>query len=370
MVGKMTKQALRRRKSASPVEAVLSSLRDGIASGKFESGEQLPSVRALAASLKVSPNTVNAALGVLESERLINRVPQKGVFVRGVSFDPAQPVALVSFLIRRVPDENWNVHVGLGAAAELSARGIPFAIVEPDRPMKDFDDLKGFILSKVPHPGGVIFTWAACDQENLLAFSKEIGAPAVKVGRHSQHCSKNFVSIDHFEAGRLAALRCLKRLDRPFLLLSGSSMHDFPRRQLFDGFVDRLQEERPPSCKFEFLSLDGGEMRHGFEALREYLKGNEAPGCVFCVGDHIAIGAMRAAQEAGLKVPEDISFVGSSGLDSAKMSQPSLAYVHQPMELLGAEAAASLYKAKGAEGFEVPGEMVPVSWEPGGSLQE
>ncbi len=354
---------------SSAVDDIASYIRGSIAKGSLEPGSKLPSVRKLAELRKVSPNSVNAAMGILEAERLIVRLPQKGVFVRSVSFDPAHPVALVCFLINRVPDENWNVHVGLGAAAALSQKGVPFTIVEPGPgACKDFSELKSFIKSKVPSPGGVILTWAACSEAELRAFSKEIDAPVVKIGRHSRDCASNYVSIDHLEAGRIAASHALGLLDREFLLLSGASMHDFPRRQLLDGFIDRLQEERPPELKVRLLCIPGGEMEDGRAAMQDHLKANPPPGCVFCVGDHLALGAMRGALEAGFKVPEQIAFIGSNGFESSKLSTPSLSHIHQPMEKLGAKAVETLIEAKGQDSHLASGSFIDVSWWSGASV--
>ena len=56
-------------------------LKECIASGKFEAGEKLPSVRDLAMQIKVNPNTVQKALAEIENQKLIYTERTNGKFV-------------------------------------------------------------------------------------------------------------------------------------------------------------------------------------------------------------------------------------------------------------------------------------------------
>jgi DNA-binding LacI/PurR family transcriptional regulator len=55
-----------------------------------------------------------------------------------------------------------------------------------------------------------------------------------------------------------------------------------------------------------------------------------------------AIGAIRALDEAGLRVPEDVSVVGFDDIPGASYSRPSLTTVRQPMQEMGQLAARTL----------------------------
>ena len=55
---------------------------------------------------------------------------------------------------------------------------------------------------------------------------------------------------------------------------------------------------------------------------------------IFAISDSIAIGAMRAFRDMGLRVPEDISVVGFDGITAAKYSVPRLATIQQDATLL------------------------------------
>jgi LacI family transcriptional regulator len=66
------------------------------------------------------------------------------------------------------------------------------------------------------------------------------------------------------------------------------------------------------------------------------------PEAIFAASDTMAIGAIRAVREAGLRVPEDIAFVGFDDLPIASLSDFKLTTVHQPIIQFGAKAVDTL----------------------------
>ena len=68
-------------RDARPIyEQVLECLRRLMVSGVIQEGEQLPSVRAMATSLAINPNTIQRAYELLEAEGYVSSVPGKGSF--------------------------------------------------------------------------------------------------------------------------------------------------------------------------------------------------------------------------------------------------------------------------------------------------
>jgi LacI family transcriptional regulator len=70
----------------------------------------------------------------------------------------------------------------------------------------------------------------------------------------------------------------------------------------------------------------------------------KAPSCtaVMCVNDVLAIGALRAAKEMGLRVPGDISITGFDDIELAQLADPALTTVHVPHREMGRRAASML----------------------------
>lgn len=84
---------------------------------------------------------------------------------------------------------------------------------------------------------------------------------------------------------------------------------------------------------------------------------------VFCANDQIAIGAMQAIKNAGLRCPEDVALVGFDDLPAASSSNPRLTTVRQPIQERGALAMRLLIEqiqgeVEGGQRFILPTELI------------
>ena len=82
----------------------------------------------------------------------------------------------------------------------------------------------------------------------------------------------------------------------------------------------------------------------------------EPPTAVFCYNDVTAIGLLRAAREAGLSVPQNLSLVGFDDIPFASFMYPSLTTIAQPKFEMGEQAmqmALALMATKSVSGAEV-----------------
>jgi DNA-binding LacI/PurR family transcriptional regulator len=101
----------------------------------------------------------------------------------------------------------------------------------------------------------------------------------------------------------------------------------------------------------------------GASAVQDILSAPEIPTVIFCGSDLIAMGAMNALQESGVKVPEEVSIVGIDNLPFAFLTRPPLTTVSVPREELGVSAFHALDKMlqlkrrKGAE-YNLETELV------------
>ncbi|MEK5479343.1 LacI family DNA-binding transcriptional regulator [Paenibacillus sp. FSL R5-0407] len=94
-------------------------------------------------------------------------------------------------------------------------------------------------------------------------------------------------------------------------------------------------------------------------AMEELLKASVLPSAVFAAGDNLAVGAMMAVKNQGLRVPEDISIIGFDDIEMVKFLTPALTTIRQDTYALGNKAADMLiYTIEGGE--EVQSDMLPV----------
>ncbi len=80
----------------------------------------------------------------------------------------------------------------------------------------------------------------------------------------------------------------------------------------------------------------------GYRGTVRALASTSRPTALFVANDYAAVGAMAAAADAGLKVPEDLSIVGYDGISLASLRSIGLTTVAQPLHDMGVKAAAWL----------------------------
>jgi len=84
-------------------------------------------------------------------------------------------------------------------------------------------------------------------------------------------------------------------------------------------------------CYAELVIAGAFNESSGYTAMQRLLLQNPVPDAVFAASDQMAIGAMAAIHESGLRVPEDIALVGFDDIETAQYMHPPLTTVHQDM---------------------------------------
>lgn len=104
------------------------------------------------------------------------------------------------------------------------------------------------------------------------------------------------------------------------------------RYQYFKANLERLKLSRQENYLFAPFTVEGGK-----QAMRKFLakQPDVLPDVFFAASDALAIGAMQAIQEHGLKVPEDIAVIGFNDISVAKYVSPSLSTIQVPTEWMG-----------------------------------
>jgi LacI family transcriptional regulator len=117
---------------------------------------------------------------------------------------------------------------------------------------------------------------------------------------------------------------------------------------------------------------------HGRTAAAELLASAERPDALVCANDEIALGAVLAAEDAGIRVPADLALTGWDDVMAAQYSRPALTTVRQPMRRLGALAAHRLHERLTGERTTTVHDVLPTQlvvrascgWHPPPDTQE
>lgn len=82
----------------------------------------------------------------------------------------------------------------------------------------------------------------------------------------------------------------------------------------------------------------------GYRAALQAFQTRPRPTALVCYSDEFAIGALRAADQAGVRIPQEVSLVGYNDSDAARYARVPLTTMHQPNQALGQEAVELLLR--------------------------
>lgn len=164
-----------------------------------------------------------------------------------------------------------------------------------------------------------------------------------------------------FHGGYIAGRYLIERGHRDIGIIPGPLERNTGGGRL-QGFL-KAMEEAKITVKEEWIVQGDFEPESGYKAMTQMLNQKQRPTAVFCGGDVMAMGAICAADELGLRVPADISIVGYDNIRNARYFTPALTTVHQPKERLGQMAFSMLLdrivnKREDAQTIEVHPRLV------------
>jgi len=157
------------------------------------------------------------------------------------------------------------------------------------------------------------------------------------------HC----IAIDDLRGGRLATQHLLELGHRRIGLIrrAPSSALSYLRAI---GYRQVL-EEAGISYQPDLVVESKAGLAGGYQAMQQLLALSKPPTAVFTHNDMLAVGAMRAVQDAGLTVPHDISVVGYDDTASSSYLNPALTTVKFPVAEMGRQAGQIILQLAQAE---------------------
>ena len=118
-----------------------------------------------------------------------------------------------------------------------------------------------------------------------------------------------------------------------------------------DGFLKALIKYKLP-INSEFMVEGSYDMKSGYEGMKRLLNLPKRPSAVFCSNDDMAIGAIKAIFDKGLRIPEDISIVGFDDREFSEYTTPSLTTVKRPIEEISIIAGKKLLEVINGKKYE------------------
>jgi DNA-binding LacI/PurR family transcriptional regulator len=222
--------------------------------------------------------------------------------------------------------------------------------VPPDRPVDD-------ILSRIlGYQVDALVIASTMPSNEIIDECNQRRTPVILLNRYAPETSANSVCCDNVAGGRMAADLLLDAGHERLAFLAGIA-GTATNRLRENGFASRLQERG-----YTAMTREQGAYTYtsGYEATRRLLAQNRPPDAIFCAADIMALGAMDAAREAGLTIPDDLSIVGFDDIPVAGWPAYNLTTIRQPIAQM-VDMAVSLITALDAptgQTYLLPGELI------------
>lgn len=194
---------------------------------------------------------------------------------------------------------------------------------------------------------------------DTLAFLKSHNVPFVFTHYPPAENIKNqdVIYTDHEAGGKLAAEHLLSRGYRAFVLLMVEDGHlEFRLRE--KGFIGEIEPLKLPHKTF-YCSTD---FDSAYKEVSENIDEIKKAEALFAANDLMALGAIKALQAAGLRIPEDIAVVGYDDSAFGKYCSPALTSIHQPREELAVLSCDRLFyqMEKKKQGGEILKKLISI----------
>lgn len=204
--------------------------------------------------------------------------------------------------------------------------------------VKEAANARNFFHKRVD---GVIASLAmdTIDLSHFQPFQRK-NIPLVFFDRAEDHPNSTMVVIDNTRCGYEATSHLIERGCRRIALVTGSLKRNV-YAQRYQGYVQALQQNGLPVNK-ELVVVNELDEKGGASAAEAILRMSPRPDAVFVTNDFAAAVCMRALQDAGLHVPEDIAIVGFNDDNICRLVRPQLTTVQYPGTEMGQIAARHL----------------------------
>jgi LacI family transcriptional regulator len=168
--------------------------------------------------------------------------------------------------------------------------------------------------------------------------------PCVVLDRELKNPYIKEILLPNEQGAKLAVDYLFDKDHRRIGFVAGSK-ESYDGEARLQGFINQMGENGIAFSDHDLLRADFTEIS-GYEEMVSYLNkiGDDLPSAFVCANDEMAMGAIRAIKEKGLKVPGDIAVVGFDDINVSKYFTPSLTTIRVPRKEWGIIAAQTLFK--------------------------
>lgn len=273
-------------------------------------------------------------------ERVLKRVKeleyQPNILARGLVTGRSYLIGLV------VPDllHPFFAELAKALSAAIGMHGYSTIITsseeDPELEAREIQQLTGRGLD------ALVVASSGTDKQPFQRMDRQ-GLPYVLIDRELPGLPANFVGIDDAAAGRMATEHLIDQGCKTIAHIRGRENSTGKGR--FEGYRQALKKTGiafSESLVIARSNVDINSEKLGAEAMRLLLKRKPRPDGVFAYNDPLAIGAVNAILEAGLRIPEDVAVIGCGNLHYDSLLRVPLSSIDQNSQAIGERTAGIL----------------------------
>lgn len=171
---------------------------------------------------------------------------------------------------------------------------------------------------------------------------KKFNVPVVVLNKEVTGKSIHSIILDDFQGGYDGALYLIELGHKHIGYIRGET-YDIEER--FEGFKKAMSDNKLKiDDKIIFQGV--GNQEAGYKEMVKLLKVKKRPTAIFTGNDEMAIGAIKAMKDMGLRCPEDISVIGFDDIEIINFTEPRLSTMSRPVFLMGKTAVDILLNEK------------------------
>lgn len=312
-------------------EQIADHLDSRMRSGEFSADEKLPSLRALAQEYGVSHETIKTAMGLLKGRHLVRIVPNRGVYVASGLKGNGRDTGFVGLIIdlgRQRPRSTvvaplYGEFLVL-VSEELNRYGYHltgnYICIEEENDKRILanlieDKIDGLIIVNLFYP-------------RLYDFVRDHFHPVVSLLPAEPFDEFDQVGIDNYRTYFKVATNLLERGVKSIRILNGPNPH-YNFSELSRGITDACRQggNDSPDAEDFIIAASGWEHHDAENRIEQWLDQGGGADLLIGSNDNMALGALNALQNRGIRVPRDVQVLGGRNTSLCSMVRPQLSSV-------------------------------------------
>jgi LacI family transcriptional regulator len=307
-----------------------------------------PTIRVVAAKAGVAVSTVSRYLNDDSiSPRMKARLSR---VIESLGYKPSRTARNLSLglkgcigvVVDSIQDP-WFTQLLTGMEEELQLRDVSLMLLSLE--LRDtYDPSIAFEWIAERRVDGLIIAKCHRRDKTLLKAAIDAHVPIVAVAPDEARTDLTVLRADNIAAGRTLGAH-LAELGHTRIAFAGGPRASIESRHRLQGLREELQTRGLRMREEDVCFRASYEAEEGAAFAQTFLRKPTRPTAVVLGDDALAIGFMRAAQQRGVRVPDDLSVAGFDGIPEGARSWPGLTTMVQPMREMGRDACRRLFTA-------------------------